>query len=77
MDTIVSGYRLAELLELPDHVAPRREVSPKARAVCDRITALMWSLPPDRREAFVAAVEAGVALLNERDQRRRDEEMMQ
>ena len=53
----VFDYGLAELLELPEHRGAPPGITPRGRACADRLLALVWSVPPDRREAAVAAIE--------------------
>ena len=75
MDTAVLDHGLPELLALPHHFPATPDISPRARAVADHMTAVMWSLPPDKVRPFVALAEAYVARVEARRQQRREEEM--
>ena len=74
-DTIVSTHGIAELLEMPRHLADPR-LCPKGRGILDRLTEIMWTLPREKRPAFVALAEAVCAQQNARRERRLGEEMM-
>ena len=76
MDTIVSTHGLTELLEMPPHLAADPRLCPKGRGILDRLTEIMWTLPREKRPAFVALAEAVCAQQNARRERRLDEEMM-
>ena len=74
MDKPVVDYRLAELLDLPPHVALPPHAAPGTRALVDRFATFVWSLPPNKRRPFVMLTAEYCAAEDARRQRRQDEE---
>ena len=74
MDTIVSDYGLAELLDLPEHQGASPDVTPKGRAAADELIEILWRQPVSKRIALALIIRDYWTASNEQRERRLDEE---
>ena len=74
MDTIVSGYGIAELLELPEHQGASPDVTPNGRAAADKLIEILWRQPVNKRVALALIIRDYWTASNEQWERRLDEE---